>query len=543
MRSSTQPPEHRLVSHFQTLERRVMLNAGALDTAFGDMGLVAIPAAATEARLTDLAVMEDGRFVMTGTSEGGVLTVMRFHPDGTPDNSFGDGGRAVSQLGGNSQALGVAIQPDNRIIAVGLRGTDYFVLRYQTNGKHDRTFGDGGLVSRTFNVNVSEARGVEVLDDGSIVVAGNARLANGSTAAAVARFDSAGRLDPRFGSNGSVITKFSIPLNNQDSFTVNRLTLAPDQKLVLAGRYSSGALFPVPGDDALAIMRFNADGTADATFSRDGVSLADFGTTGETASGVAVDNQLRPVVSVRGADAFAAFRVLANGRRDDAFGTNGLARASGNAGDAGDVLIDRRGDVVLAGELLGQPRLARLTSGGNLDTAFGSQGITSPPVPLVQQARLSRVAESPDNTYVVGGTGNTNSTTGRQLGLAKVFADVRPAATLAARTVRTPRIGSYVFVVQWRASGGIDVDTIGGGNLRVTGPGGYSRTASIASIDSRQGPSNIIVRYKVPPPDGITWSAVDNGTYRIAILPGGVQSLDGVAADAGSLGTFVVSVG
>src|SRR5688572_15176462 len=215
------PPTRPSRATLQTLERRALLSAGDIDTSFGDDG-VASPALAIEAELTDVALTPDGRIVVTGTSQSdGTLNVARFHANGALDPTFGSGGRATSQIG-SAQAFAAAVQPDHKIVVVGRRGREYFVLRYNTNGKHDRTFGDGGIVRRTFGQNVSEARDVVILDSGSIVVAGNATQANGSTAAGLARFEPDGSIDQRFGENGTVVTKFGPLLGDVPSLFVNR---------------------------------------------------------------------------------------------------------------------------------------------------------------------------------------------------------------------------------------------------------------------------------------------------------------------------------
>src|SRR5688572_3164280 len=217
------PPIRPARALFQSLESRLHLDAGVLDPAFGDEGVAAIAADTSSARLTDVAITPDGRIVMTGTSRGdGTLNVARFHANGVLDPTFGDGGRATSQIGGDALVLAAAVQPDHKIVVVGQRDEQYFVLRYNTNGKHDRTFGDGGIVRRTFGQNVSEARDVVILDSGSIVVAGNATQANGSTAAGLARFEPDGSIDQRFGENGTVVTKFGPLLGDVPSLFVNR---------------------------------------------------------------------------------------------------------------------------------------------------------------------------------------------------------------------------------------------------------------------------------------------------------------------------------
>lgn len=537
---------HDRVCRTESLESRTLLSGGGeIDAAFGDDGVVAIAATASNSQLTDLAVMSDGRFVMTGTSTpvsgGNQLTVRRFNPDGSPDTSFGTNGAATSVIGGNAQVFGVAIQPDNEIIVCGSTGNNYFLLRYLTNGKHDKTFGNGGLVSTNFNANRSVGRGVVINDDGTIVVGGTAGLANGSTAVGLAKYSSTGSIVQSFGSFGTLVTKFSFSISGVDTFSVTRMTADNVGNFVLSGRYFNGSLTPQAGDDALAVMRITPNGSPDPTFSSDGLALADFSVLGESATGVSIDAQNRPTAAVGGVNVFAALRLLNNGKRDSTFGINGLARVSTSSGDTNDVLVDDEGEVVLAGSLLSEPRLGRLNSNGSLDDEFGSDGITSPPVPFKAQVGLNRVVDSPDNTYLLGGTGGVNQSSGREFSLAKYFSQNEPVGTLNAKNLNAPQTSSYVFQVQWRDPVGINTTTLGNGNLRVTGPNGYARNAVLVSIDTSLGISNVTAKYKVAPPDS-SWGSEDNGTYTVFVNANQVADLDGDFAPAGALGTFQVSI-
>ncbi len=529
------------------LERRALLAAGAVDTSFGTGGLVSVPAVEGSARVTDMEVMTgtsagDGRIVVTATSPGdGRLTVLRLRPDGGFDPTFGDGGRAASDLGRDAQALGVAIQPDNRIVVVGSRGREYFVLRYNTNGKHDRTFGDGGLLSRTFGDNVSVARDV-VVAGGDVFVVGEARLADGTTAAAMSKLDSRGRPATEFGDDGTLVTKFASPLSGPHTFSVTRVVSENSTRgnFLIAGGFSNGLLANETDDDALAVMRVQFDGVPDATFGNGGLALADLAARGETATGIASDLEQRPVVSVGGAGVLGAMRFRENGRRDNTFGRNGLARIAGLEGEARDVTLDQRtNQIVVAGQLSGQPRVARFGPSGAPDDAFGAGGVTGPE-PLGINDRPDRIIEAFDGTYLVGALGDVDGPD-QSLALAKYFDRAGPFARVHARDLTVPRAESLVFVVQWRDSDGIDVATIGDGDLRVDNMNGFARNARFFSIDRTVGPGNVFVKYAIAPPGG-AWDAADNGFYAISVRPNQVQSTEGVFAEPGFLQSLRVNI-
>src|SRR5688572_13158323 len=68
-----------------------------------------------------LAVQPDGKIVAIGqsiTTDGDYL-LARFNTDGSPDLTFGTRGVAISSLGGDEAAYGLALQNDGKIVVVG----------------------------------------------------------------------------------------------------------------------------------------------------------------------------------------------------------------------------------------------------------------------------------------------------------------------------------------------------------------------------------------------------------------------------------------
>jgi len=119
--------------------RRLLLAAGLIDISFAN-ALATLTVRTAEAQMTDLAMTPDGRIVATGSSASGLLTVARFHADGSLDPTFGDNGRATSRIG-EAEVLAAAVQPDHQIVVAGQRDQEFFLLRYRINGKHDRFAG------------------------------------------------------------------------------------------------------------------------------------------------------------------------------------------------------------------------------------------------------------------------------------------------------------------------------------------------------------------------------------------------------------------
>src|SRR6478735_6355378 len=121
---------------FETLERREMFSAGALDTSFsvdGKATLDFFPPTGVNVRANDVAVQGDGKTVVVGNSSDGKIAIARANFDGTPDTTFGSGTGAVSvrirsQIGGAidtvdpDNASAVAIDGNGNIVVAGFVG-------------------------------------------------------------------------------------------------------------------------------------------------------------------------------------------------------------------------------------------------------------------------------------------------------------------------------------------------------------------------------------------------------------------------------------
>jgi hypothetical protein len=66
---------------------------------------------------------------------------------GDLDPSFGSGGEVETPIGSNALVRGLAIQPDGKIVAGGVSSLPgaFTLVRYETNGALDASFGSGGI--------------------------------------------------------------------------------------------------------------------------------------------------------------------------------------------------------------------------------------------------------------------------------------------------------------------------------------------------------------------------------------------------------------
>ena len=163
---------------------------GALDNTFGISGTVTInfhniKIGFRSAVATAVAIQKDGKIVVAGyvdnSSEFNDWVVVRFNTDGTLDTSFGTGGNGIVttsiKVQEQDQAYGVVIQPaDDKIVVVGdTKGSpgQFAMARYNSDGTLDTSFGTGGD-GKVFaaSTQVATGRAVVIDSNNKIVVTG-----------------------------------------------------------------------------------------------------------------------------------------------------------------------------------------------------------------------------------------------------------------------------------------------------------------------------------------------------------------------------------
>ncbi len=161
---------------------------GSLDkSTFGTDGRVAIPFYDFDNSHSALALQADGKIVLTGTvfNNGGIdgnLAVVRFNSNGALDTTFGGTGIVITDFGADESINDLAIQPDGKIILGGkthsldpndtVSRSDFLLARYNSNGSLDTTFGTNGKVITDFGNNTETAMGVVMQPDNKVVVVG-----------------------------------------------------------------------------------------------------------------------------------------------------------------------------------------------------------------------------------------------------------------------------------------------------------------------------------------------------------------------------------
>ncbi|MEY2514316.1 MAG: hypothetical protein QOJ89_1674, partial [bacterium] len=363
-----------------------------------------------------LAIGSDGSIVAAGSSDDdegfettgtGDLVLARYAADGAPRPTFsGDGVVTDDRVQG---ASAVALQPDGRIVAAGRSGGDLAVVRYNADGTRDAGFGSAGIRLTDFGSGGDRASALTLAAGGKIVVAGSGGSDPMAAAGdfALARYDAGGAPDASFSGDGRVLA------DSGGIDSAKAVAIDGDGRIVIAGSEAN-----VNGTDSnIAVLRFNADGSPDPSFSGDGRQTIDFGGIDRGAA-LALQPDDRIVVAgtarAGGDSDVAVARLNIDGSPDTSFSGDGKQTTDfgGGADGGAGVVVTAGGAIVVAGVAGGGETdfaLVRYDAGGTPDGTFSGDGVTLTDFAGSDDRALALAAGPGETIVAAGGATITSS--------------------------------------------------------------------------------------------------------------------------------------
>ncbi len=276
---------------------------GTPTASFGDNGVITTAVGTWSDEATSIALQPDGKIILGGSyyynngDHNLDFALVRYNADGSLDDSFGNGGKVSTELGGDFDNLeSLAVLPNGKILAGGNiqenNSSKFALLRYNSDGSLDNSFGDSGKVITSIkNDSYENAFTMAVQADGKVILAGRA----GSDFALV-RYNDDGSMDSQFG-NGGIVTTDVVGGNS-----INKIVIQPDGKIV-----------GVAGSSDFIIVRYNPDGSLDNSFGDNGITLTDIGGN-DRANSVALqsDGKIVVVGEANGDSAIARYQINPN---------------------------------------------------------------------------------------------------------------------------------------------------------------------------------------------------------------------------------------
>jgi uncharacterized delta-60 repeat protein len=263
--------------------------------------------------------------VLQSNSGGYDFAVVRYTPAGDLDLSFNGSGKQIISSGTSGGVYACTIQGDGKIILSGYTGVNWLLMRLNSDGSLDTSFGSSGKATVSFGNKVGNPIAWAVAMQQTL--AGERILAVGRSYAnktdydfAVARLNLNGTLDTSFGTSGKVVTDFFSNFDQARSVSIDQAT----GDIVAAGSATRNSRSP----NDYALVRYTANGQLVTSFGTSGKVMTDFFGDADTCVGVAIqwDGKIVAAGHVRsssGAYNFGIARYNTLGLLDSAFGSAG----------------------------------------------------------------------------------------------------------------------------------------------------------------------------------------------------------------------------
>jgi uncharacterized delta-60 repeat protein len=381
--------------HFAILFFYQMAFSQLPDPGFGNNGLVTsnFGQASISKGITSLALQDDGKIVASGfyypnaTGGNNEISLVRYNTDGSIDSSFGENGSTLLPIGlmGSGTPSMVRIQTNGKIIVFATAANhNLAILRLNSDGSPDSTFGDLGTVTITFGTGFQlSAYSLELQTDDKIVIA-SSLVAGQNQDILVGRLNADGSIDEFFGNMGYASINFGMAVDgfSETSDNAHVVKIQQDGKILVGGltTYDPESF----NSTDFALLRLNSDGSLDSSFGVEGKTSTDFGGF-DSITSIMINAAGKIIAtggstSTNGQGQVAIAQYESNGNLDSGYGIGGKALIDfdANAG-RGTAVLQSDGKLVISGGIpdSGYENLAglRLNTDGSADTTFGTNGI------------------------------------------------------------------------------------------------------------------------------------------------------------------------
>ncbi|HLD44682.1 MAG TPA: hypothetical protein VJC18_04545, partial [bacterium] len=338
-----------------------------------------------------LELTNDNHFVSVGTSEGDFLVAITDRL-GEGDDWMGDDGDITIPVGvgGVAEAKDVILSDGYGLYIAGVAGSgtsnDFAMIKIDGQGTLDDSFGAGGKILTDFVGDDDGANAMIAQGDGKIILGGYAKIGPNMNSA-LARYTPEGELDTDFGplENGKVVIPVA-PGASPDIIT--SMIRLEDDEFMTVGK----AL--IDGKQRVALMKFNADGTPDVSFGVGGRMITAIGARDVTATKmVYAEGRLYVTGYIRnntsGKDEIIVLKYKLDGSFDETFSEDGWAVVRSplpQYSAYGFSILVMTNGVVTIGGAMGNlaagtkfPLMTRLRSNGRINLDYGTTGFVDFP--------------------------------------------------------------------------------------------------------------------------------------------------------------------
>jgi len=328
-------------------------SAGVLDTTFGTKGITTTSIANLLVSPTGVGVLPNGD-ILVGAAAGSLsatgesFVLLAYKSNGELDTTFGASGIVNTAVDFTELVGPLLVQPNGQIVMAGFetsssKGAPTFsvLIRYNSNGSLDTTFGTGGIVRATPSVGEG-ASTIVLLANGDYLLSGPAgedEFTSTGTLLSTVTTDTV----TAFGTDNSTFFLSSgdfIGASSANPPGTGTTTTSPARHVA-----------PNPAADVV-INRFTETGTADPTFTPTTFAFVSSTTTSDNqsnATNLALTSSGQIIAAEGSPILIGLARLDANGGLDSTFGAGGVVTSSAGEAASG-LLVQNNGNIVVLSE-------------------------------------------------------------------------------------------------------------------------------------------------------------------------------------------------
>ncbi|NNT72319.1 T9SS type A sorting domain-containing protein [Flavobacterium sp. IMCC34852] len=291
----------------------------SVDTSFGTNGIVETNLGFYSTYILTQVVQNDGKIIVGGrraeTYQGATDKgfIVRYNTNGTLDSTFGSNGVILM----DKPVQKILLNPSNKLI---VSFNDVIINQYNNDGSIDTSFGNNGSLVTYSNTQPGiNGRGcnIAVQDDGKIIAAIYVSMFTENSRINVKRFLPNGQIDTSFNTNNTLIGENNCR-NNPSSIYIQ-----PDGRIIIGIMVYHYASFYW---ETPKVVRFSTDGIPEP------IEINPDSTKGGTFLGMQSDGKLLLHVTYLGYPSYTkkVYRYNPDFTQDTTYGSNGFANFFGN---------------------------------------------------------------------------------------------------------------------------------------------------------------------------------------------------------------------
>lgn len=384
---------------------------GSLITTFGDSGIARFDYNKRENITEDILLQPDGKILLAGYSDtaGQITTVIRVTSVGKLDPSFGKNGFVFHDGETHSHNQRLTLQPDGKILVAADDAAHPIMLRWHPSGAPDSSFGINGRLGEFFVDEDGLYHRACLLSDSSILAPGSFGYYDDVKRdwfydIGVRKITKFGKVDSSFHNKGTAYHD----VNGPDDYGLDAIMHEGKHIIIESTKGNYEDRYPV-------LTAFKFDGTIDSSFGVHGEASMNVSDTTEWMYSMSAqrDGKILGAVDWDLGRKYqpAVIRFNADGSPDSTFGVNGVVKFLDTAVTWGifNIREDSSGRIVGAGihydGTTGRMMMMRLLHDGTPDSSFGTNGFAyyniSP-----NGERANSIAVLPDGNYIMAGYAN-----------------------------------------------------------------------------------------------------------------------------------------